>query len=1379
MRNRFIILLSILFCANMLVAQDYDIRYVGIPEGLSQGMVTSMCQDKDGFIWVGTLSGLNRYDGNQFKIYTNNLSDPHSLANNSIIGLLEDSKGRIWIGTPEGIDCYDRRTGKFHHLNAIYNAENKKVENITPVFESADGRIWLKAALMIVEMKVPDDFPENQQSKDKITYNYFEAGKGLPAGINLFDVYVNKRYNGQAGIMLAHENGFTYDAKASSWKEAPKVLNPDNLDEYPNELIYDAYRNGYWAFHRQTLQLISKDCVQFKLNLPQLNIPASVSYVSKKTLYIDKQGVLWFLADLNNMKRLYRIYPNDISGERGVRVELLFEDKKNNIGFKELLTDRQGILWLGTTGYGLIQIVPNPTYFTNYFRHLSLGAIRPAQNEGFLWVHSNSYMVQFQLSGSGAGEVQTVNTEGYAGPVNNKLITSNQILVSRYSINNEDCFIHIELPNGKKQNYRIPKNYYADPIIEDREHRIWIPSSYGSISCLLPPYDSLHTYSYRHVLQNNEGEIGIKQLYQSQNGVFWLATQHGLLQMEAYGKKNPQFKLYKSDPTNLNSLSGNAIFAVLDDPVYPDRYLWVATNGNGLNKMDKQTGYCKHYSKKNGLPDNVVYGILADTLGRLWLSTNFGLSCFNPQTEYFLNFTANDGLQDNEFNNQSFYKDANGIMYFGGVKGLTVFNPNTILPSKTFAPVYFTGLKINNQVTELRDSLHILQLPLEYTKQLQLKHDQNFITITYAALDFAQKGNTKFYYKLDGVDDDWVFANNRTELSYPNLSPGKYTLHVSNLNQSGERNPQTASLIFIIAPPWWQSWPAYSIYVLLLAAAVFSAFRFQTNRIKLQNELLFKQKEAQNLQALDELKTRFFTNITHEFRTPLTIVIEPLNQLLQQPGNQELKPQLQLIYNNANKLLDLVNQLLDLSKLEHGTLQTNWVEGDLILVVREIFDYFLPIANKKQQSLKWQTYLTELHGMTDRQILEKITYNLLSNAHKFTPTGGSITVNIGQKNPDEWILTVQDNGIGIEPQKLPFIFDRFYQTDNSLTRKSEGTGIGLSLVKELCNLLHARHEVSSTPGKGTTFAITFPLKPAVAEAVGTITSEPFILKEAVQLDALTSLTHNYSNDNEITTILLVEDNADMRLYLNMVLSQNGYTITEAENGKQGLELALQTMPDLIITDVMMPEMDGYQMTQTLKSNPITSHIPIVILTAKGRTESKIEGYRRGADAYLPKPFSTEELLVRIHQILTTRQALQQKYAQAVLTPFNANNANSTLLPDVKNENLISDMDRQWLDDFFKVINQHLSDENFVVDSIFPMFMMNRTQFYGKVKALTGQTPARLLRDARLEKAYQLLSSQPDMHFKDVVLEVGMNDTKNFSQIFKERFDITPQQLQRK
>ncbi|MFN0201882.1 MAG: response regulator, partial [Bacteroidia bacterium] len=642
-----------------------------------------------------------------------------------------------------------------------------------------------------------------------------------------------------------------------------------------------------------------------------------------------------------------------------------------------------------------------------------------------------------------------------------------------------------------------------------------------------------------------------------------------------------------------------------------------------------------------------------------------------------------------------------------------------------------------------------------------------------------------FYYKMEGVDLDWVFSNRQKELSYPNLSPGTYVLHVTTANEQGVLNPNEKLLTIVISPPWWKSWWAYFLYIMVFVGILWQFIHFQVKRVRLQNELLYKEKETLHLQQIDEVKNRFFTNITHEFRTPLTLIIEPVRQLLKDKSLVTGHPSLRIIFNNANRLLALVNQLLDLSKLQEGKMQIHWSKGDVLPLFQEVSELFLPVIEKKQQQLLWECELNQLITIADHTILEKIAYNLLSNAHKFTPEGGEITLRITQPTAQYWQIEVEDTGVGIEEKKLPHIFQRFYQADNSLTRNNEGTGIGLALVKELCDLLGAEITVKSIVNQGTTVKIVFSLRPIIFNSVlqshsnREVTTLPEII--TTKNSNLVSLIQA---ETQQETILLVEDNPDMREYLQMTLEQQGYQVMTAENGKLGVQTALEFVPDIIISDVMMPEMNGYELTETLKQHSLTSHIPIVLLTAKGRIENKIEGYKRGADAYLPKPFQTEELLVRLQQLLAMRQKLQQKY-QASFLP--AQEKAIQVAVEMEQENVLasenelpslSKEDSLWLENLRNIIQQELHKDSFIADELPPLVFMSRTQFYGKVKALIGLTPARLVREIRLQTAYQLIVSQPKLHLKDVILQIGLNDVKHFSTLFKEQFGISPQELQR-
>jgi signal transduction histidine kinase/DNA-binding response OmpR family regulator len=801
----------------------------------------------------------------------------------------------------------------------------------------------------------------------------------------------------------------------------------------------------------------------------------------------------------------------------------------------------------------------------------------------------------------------------------------------------------------------------------------------------------------------------------------------------------------------------------------------------GLNRLDKKTGECVRYTTANGLGDNVINGILADDYGNLWLSTNKGLSCFNIAHTYFRNYTTVDGLVNTEFNHQTYTKRPNGQLLFGGIDGIDALYPKDFLPDTTFAPVYFTALKINNKPVVVRDESGILPRSLAYTDAIYLRHTQNMVTVGFAALRFDKFGTESYQYKLEGADPDWVLAGSRTEASYSNLSPGNYTLSVASLNEAGDRNPHLTVLYITIAAPWWRTWAAYFCYALFLLLIAYFVVQAQIKRVRLQDEVTYKEKEAQQMQALDELKSRFFANITHEFRTPLTLIVEPARQIAETDSIDLAHVQVHIIRNNANRLLALVNQLLDLSKIESGKVQINWSEGDLWLIIEEVTTWFQPVIDKKRQILRIECALDTLEGITDRQGLEKIVYNLLSNAHKFTPEGGTITVKVTQPAPDSWQIEVKDNGIGIAPEKLPHIFDRFYQADNALTRSNEGTGIGLALVKELTELLGGTIAVASELGKGTTFTLTFPTRSAAAEGQYTTDKTVSALLEREMEAAIAQVVTNETDTADRSTVLLVEDNADMRQYLELVLTQKGYAVLQAENGRIGLEKARETVPDLIITDVMMPEMDGYELTEKLKNNPITSHIPIMILTAKGRQESKLTGYRKGADAYLPKPFQTEEVLIRLQQLLDTRRKMQQKYQATQLLPGENTPTPTDLAPPqtdapITSEPQIQQIDRDWIAQLAAIIEARLSDERFTVDDLPTLVYMSRTQFYAKVKALTGLTPARILRDIRLKTAYQLVVTQPDITLESLAKQVGVNDIRHFSIIFKQQFGISPQDI---
>lgn len=1351
-------------------SQKIEVRNYGISNGLSQSMITAICEDRDGFIWLGTLSGLNRFDGKNFKVFSNQPEDSFSPAGNIVTGILEDSKGRIWVGYNEGIDCYDKKTGRFYHLGSAYNTLNQKDQNTAPLFETSDGHIWLRGSSIATEMIVPDDFPNNPVQIQHIKYNTFSFEKGY-AKDGGWRVRLYQTVGDKVCVEFFTKICYSFDRKTNQWLNVnPQVINNDVENSYC-DVVYDAMRQGYWSLLKGKLRLIKNKQIIYEITLPPNVVELNEVHLDEHYFKIDYKGNMWFWTNKQQYPQLYRIEVTpDLSSNKIIAV---FENPDKKLYSAGIFVDRQNTVWISTNGIGLYQIVANNESFKSYLSGYSLNNLEPKGKAGEpMFVKTDnkivdviSHQVQQPIRIKYEGEYRDVFQVKYG---------SDGVIYATTKIFGISM-LRVKYPSGEEKLFEIPLFRNSDPIFEDKHKRIWLTSSLDDFAYLAPNATEVKRVSLKHIWKDNmQPDIYIKQIYQSINDVFWIATHQGLVEMHAPIDNAPTLKLWTSIEKQPNSLSSNNIQSVLDDPIEPERYIWIATNGNGISKMDKQTGFCKHYTQKDGLANNVVYGILADKDGRLWLSTNYGISCFNLKNQHFRNFTFEEGLQGDEFNNQSYCKFSDGKMCFGGLNGYTIFNPDDFKPNTAFNPVFFTELKINNKPVKLRDSTDILKEPLEFAKSITLRYDQNFVSVSFSALNFVNSEKTTYFYKLEGIDADWVFADRKTEVSYPNLTPGSYVLYVANVNENGDKNPNPAQLTIIISPPWWRTWLAYCAYFLIFALGAYFIFKNQVNKAKMQNELLFKEKEASTLQEMDQLKTSFFTNITHEFRTPLTLIIEPTRQLLQQKELTEYNAQHRIILNNANRLLLLVNQLLDLSKIEGGKAQVNWAEGDLLIVIKDVFDLFEPIAAKNKQKLIWSSTLNELEGIIDKQVLEKIIYNLLSNAHKFTGAGGDIELSVNKTSDTHWQLKVRDTGIGIAKENLTRIFNRFYQADNSLTRRSEGTGIGLSLVKELVELLKGKISIESTLGKGTIFTIDFPIYPVTTAIAKIDTVEHDKLPYSTILDMTPSVSNNInvtSQSNQIS-ILLVEDNAELRQFLNITLSKLNYSVFEAENGKMGLEIAKEILPDLIITDVMMPEMDGFQMTELLKNDMLTSHIPIVILTAKGRLESKITGYKSGADAYLPKPFNTEELMVRIEQLLRSRIVLQQKYGEAkhIIELNNESDESKNEIED------LSPLDVEFMNRIYTYIEANLDNEEISVESLTKELAMSRTQIFRKISALTGHSPAKLIRNYRLDAAMRLLSQKNNLRVTEVMHAVGFSDAKYFSKVFKEHFGVTPQSM---
>jgi signal transduction histidine kinase/DNA-binding response OmpR family regulator len=822
-------------------------------------------------------------------------------------------------------------------------------------------------------------------------------------------------------------------------------------------------------------------------------------------------------------------------------------------------------------------------------------------------------------------------------------------------------------------------------------------------------------------------------------------------------------------------------------------------------------GRFERYSVKDGLPSDWITEILEDDNGILWIATNNGLSKFNPGTATFRNYTIEDGLLSNQIGPGC--RSKTGELIFSSDDGFIIFHPDSIKDNLDIPPVYITDFYLFNKPVPIGyDSLSgrsILSKSLIECEELELNYDDKVFSFEFAALDYHAPMKNKYAYRMEGFDKDWTYVDADYKLiTYTNLDPGKYTFRVKGSNNDGYWNEAGASLKIIIHPPWWQTSWAYLFYLLMIGSTVYFTWKAQLKRIRTKNEFKMTKFEARKMHEVDEMKSRFFTNISHEFRTPLTLILGPATDILDSTNELKTRKNISLIRKNANRLLGLVNQLLDISKLESGNMKLQTAPQNIVTLLKAFTLSFTSYAERKRITLKFNSSENEIMVYLDKDKIEKIMTNLLSNAFKFTPEGGRIEISMrvrqsydGQSNlnmpeatapvslapPDrsssvirrtpsnDWFhegveVRISDSGIGIPPDKLPHIFDRFYQVDGSHTREQEGTGIGLALTKELVELHKGKIEVESVEGKGTTFVITLPLGKDHLKLEEIGQAEDGKEKDLIQ--------HVYDDDLEkrgepevdleiaekesFPSLLIIEDNFDLRKYIKDQL-QEGYRILEAGDGEDGWAQSLEHLPDLIISDVMMPKMDGFQLCQKLKMDERTSHIPVILLTAKAAKEDKLAGYETGADEYIMKPFEPVELRARIKNLLEQRNRLHEHFSRQGI--FDLHQAK------------ITPVDKIFLQKIYHEITLHISDPSFGVETLAENIAISRSVLHRKLVSLTGEPPVEFIRRIRLNRAVELMEKKFG-NLSEIALEVGFTNPAYFSDCFRRQFGVSPSQYRR-
>jgi signal transduction histidine kinase/DNA-binding response OmpR family regulator/ligand-binding sensor domain-containing protein len=1360
--------------------QNLKVEILSTDDGLSQGVVYDILQDTEGFLWIGTKDGLNRYDGYQFEVFTNDPDDPWSISGNTVTLLFEDSKGRIWAATDNsGVDIYDKMTGKFYRIqHDPAHPGGLSGDHIVNIIEDSSGYFLLNVDLKEINMlKLEDDFFEKQQ----------------PPHVIRIPVPVPDIGSQAPGTIL---RGITKDAKDRIWVGGPGVLYRLDVQKAQLTLAKEGVSIGTTLLNEDgSFWGIGQNQVLFHWDGEKAtSFPGDFYAVIQ--LARDKQGHIWLLQAHSlygmDMTNILNTHPTPSVHER-IFFRWAPDIPATDYPLASLEIDNAGIIWAGANGYGLYQIDPNQTRFTHLLPGISVRNIAV--------VSANKYFLQTY-----SGWFTENGTFLRMDPLNNtfKQPHADYMMISRtgdywlkYTGPDENIYqLKKYSPDTKTgEMINIPWVHYdAQPMLETEDRMIWLTGFNQLLTAVNPDTKILSTYDLKDgkkkVIDNQAQKVLSEDfstaIYEDKNGVIWVGTENGMIRCERKGKMPNELEVryFKNIPGNQQSLSYNHVMCFLDDPVQPEQYLWVCTKGGGLNRFDKKKGTFLRLTKDSGLPDNVVYGILSDEQGNLWGSTNKGIFCLLQsglrEGQYlFRNFSKKDGLQEEEFNTGAYAKMPDGKLMFGGVNGYNVFDPKDLLTTEFHPPIYVTRILVNNQPVRPGDASNILEKTIAFTSSITLLPKHEILTLEFSSLDFTAPDRNKYRYQLVGADDTWVEAGSQRSATFLQLLPGAYTFRVQGTNSQGVWSENIAELQINVLPPWWKTWWAYLLYGMLGVMAIGLYFRFSINRAKLQQQLVFEKQEADRVRELDALKTRLFINMTHEFRTPLTIIIGMAQQVMDNP-KAHFSGGMKMILNNGQNLLEMVNKMLNLSKLESGKMTLDLVQGDMVLFLRNIVEAFRSFAAKKEIQLHFLPEVEEVIMDFDPDKIQQVISNLISNAFKFTPEGGHIYFSIRREN-GALQIRVKDTGCGIEEKDQDKIFDRFYQADNSSTRRFEGTGIGLALCKNLVTLMEGRISVQSPPvgtRRGSEFTVILPIRQEASMAAATQHQylEPFkntpientskastMSTEAVQsaTPAIEKQAASFENIED-PLILLVEDNADVVAYIASCLGN--YHLLVAENGQEGLEMATEMIPDLIISDVMMPIMDGFELCQKLKTDERTDHIPVIILTARADMDSKMEGLEWGANVYLPKPFDKQELLLNIRNLFEFRRQLRRHYQQlaglAESTEINADNLNTSISED------------EFVMKVREMVEANINDFNFTVEQLARELHLSHSQFGRKLDALTGFTPNHFIRNIRLKKAKELLLNQ-ELSITAVAYDCGFNDPSYFTRVFKKEFGKTP------
>ncbi|MCJ8165731.1 response regulator [Pontibacter sp. E15-1] len=1362
------------YCATF--AQSYKFENYSTPEGLSSSTCVEIFQDSKGFMWFGTIDGLNRYDGYDFKVFRPIINDTTSLSNNRVYALEEDRYGNLWVGTKNGLNVYRKGKGDFlriklHHQQRSQIQAKDVINDI--VYNPQTNTLWLATKNGVSKAKLDVLASGNFE---KLEFTNYTLQQDTPFSLGQNDVSrIEIDKDGQVWMITTAGFLHRYRSREDDFDHIEiKQSRQNKVDHLPKLIMVD--NEGKIWIGNNLSQLIVMDRTG---EFVQLQI--TDEDIAIYDIYQDNKGLIWVATSNRGLF---------VVNLEGKLQYIINQDENNpyslpNNQTSKVFQDKDNIYWIATYNDGVVKLDMSKSAFGHYFNRNAQGSdIQIAQAvlqdaNGKIWIGTDGDGLSYYDPTKGSFKQYRHNEE------NPQSLSSDKILYLEESFDGSIwvCTLNGGLnrfypQSGVFQHYKYelsnPYSISQNSIWcakEDDQRRLWVGTQEAGLnvldlntglfkSYLSDPNDSasiLGNYVFSLLIDSKK-----RLLIGTSVGICWISLSQSL-------DKKIVFHQIKEP-----NITGNLVNSIFEDH---QGEIWVGTD-LGLHHLNADLQLVKTYSTIDGLPNNLVLGIEEDDQHKLWMTTKSGMCRFDPRTESFKNYNVNDGLQGMEYQSKSITKLSDGRILAGGINGFNLFHPNEIKQDSLTGGPVITNLKLLNQDVYEGKTINgrmILSKPLDRTENITLKYDEGYITLEFVNLHFHNPDKVKYAYKLHGADQDFVNAGNTRSANYSGLPPGNYTFEVKASLDGNWDDAASTKLNIEILPPPWATWWAYMIYGIIGLVIIWVVFWYYSRML-----------DEERLRELDEMKLEFFMNVSHEFRTPLTLILNPIDKIISSFDKPEVvKNSAFTIQRSARRLLKLVNQLLDFRKMDLGKAPLDPVKGNIVSFSKDIFKLFEDFSKEKSIDLSFHSQTDKMYIWFDPDKMEKILTNLLSNALKFTKKGGSVSVSVSsgtkksteakffaKNKQQEYVeITVTDTGIGLTEKQLNEVFDRFYHIDNT----NSGMGIGLNFTKSLVEQHGGEISVESEFGVGSRFSIRIPSdSDQMREALRTNKKmregrSEFDLNNVKSLEYELAISDlDLINDEEIDTnntpqqtILIVEDNKELRVHLKNELHSQ-FKIKEAANGREGLEKANKFFPDLIISDVMMPEMDGFEMCQTIKMNIELSHIPVILLTARSLEEDRLEGYSIGADAYLPKPFNVHVLRARIKNLLEAKKRLKEKFlSQAGFVASSEITSNS--------------LDEKFLDDVTKIILDNVSDPDFSLEQLLKEIGVSRSHFYRKINSLTGQNPSNFIRTIRLKYAAELLKTKSGS-IKEIAYKAGFNSTAYFSKTFRELFEKTPKEF---